>query len=825
MATKVFDMITQHLTTDQQRYPDRYGIYHADCPLCGKPAKPGQNHFTLSPNKTSTGHNYRCYVCGEGGSLSQLAEKMGIATKEQPTDRKETIYPYYDEQGTLLYEAVRYEPGKNGAKKGFYQRLPDGSPKLGNVRRVLYRTPEVLAAIQAGQDIYIVEGEKDADKLWSLGIAATCNVGGAGKWRDKYSEALQGARSIVILPDNDKPGAKHAEDVAQSLASAGLAARIVELPDIPPKGDVSDWLNIGGDIEQLQELAAAAPLCEPEPEPEKKKPKDLLCTHPDTDQPLYLPDGYFINGQSIWCSTQRGVKQFYTGKIFVRAIGNNLHTGEESATITWNGVGAHKEVGIPRSDLASKNGVAKILGGMGAAVHAGNAQEMSIYLTEFIQRNYQTLPHHDYVERLGVVKDGLLLPAGNINLSNTSYSGRAIKVGNDFDAYKHAIREIATWDNVNALWLVFALGLAGPALGRIQPNRNPVVYLGGRSGAGKTTLANFTLGAYGEPRRMSLQCGSGTTTRIGMQQALLRYNGIPVFFEDVHMMVNRKRGDAVTDLIYDFANRQLRTYGTIDQKGGGGEEVGGTLLMAAEMLPELTHGGQQKRVFTLDCTQNPPLGEPPRSAEGERRAKILEQAVAKGAGTIGYLVCKRIWDNWEWFTNHIQQLEQDRSLHNIQAWGRLLAVAATTLKVAWAIAGVDTLDHIHIMRQWAALYEAGQTQSDPANDAFDRIIIMLAQSEITIQDTWYYLSYDRKIVAAKRSHDQYWRVMTTTPQFLGTIGKGVVEQFGGTWLEKGFLQPHNSERNKISKRVSIGRGQAQCILIPEKVLFVPNTEE
>ena len=48
------------------------------------------------------------------------------------------------------------------------------------VERVLYRLPEVLAA----GEVWVVEGEKDADSLAALGIVATCNAGGAGKWSE-----------------------------------------------------------------------------------------------------------------------------------------------------------------------------------------------------------------------------------------------------------------------------------------------------------------------------------------------------------------------------------------------------------------------------------------------------------------------------------------------------------------------------------------------------------------------------------------------------------------------------------------------------------------
>jgi len=125
---------------------------------------------------------------------------------------------------------------------------------------VLYRLPEVIEAIALEKTIFIVEGEKDADRLWKLQVPATCNAGGAGKWRDEYSEYLSDA-SVVILPDNDTPGREHARQVAESLGLLATSVRVLELPDLGNHGDVSNWLDAGGTVEALHEMTARAPTC------------------------------------------------------------------------------------------------------------------------------------------------------------------------------------------------------------------------------------------------------------------------------------------------------------------------------------------------------------------------------------------------------------------------------------------------------------------------------------------------------------------------------------------------------------------------------------
>jgi hypothetical protein len=173
---------------------------------------------------------------------------------------KRKSYDYSDADGTLLHQVVRFEP------KDFRQRRPDGRGgwiwNLNGVRRVLYRLPELIEAIANGHVVLIVEGEKDVDTLCDLGVVATTNSGGAGKWRDEYNDYLSGA-DVVILPDNDEPGRTHANEVAASLQGVATRVRIVELPGLPANGDVSDWIAAGNTLEALWQLVDAAPEWRP----------------------------------------------------------------------------------------------------------------------------------------------------------------------------------------------------------------------------------------------------------------------------------------------------------------------------------------------------------------------------------------------------------------------------------------------------------------------------------------------------------------------------------------------------------------------------------
>ena len=129
-----------------------------------------------------------------------------------------------------------------------------------------YRLPELLKRPE-GTTVYIVEGEKDADRLAKLGLVATCNAGGAtegqkSKWRPELNAHFRDA-TVYILPDNDDPGRAHAQQIAASLYGTAASVRIVELPGLGHKQDVSDWLNAGGTRERLAALCEAAPVWKP----------------------------------------------------------------------------------------------------------------------------------------------------------------------------------------------------------------------------------------------------------------------------------------------------------------------------------------------------------------------------------------------------------------------------------------------------------------------------------------------------------------------------------------------------------------------------------
>ena len=232
---------------------------------------------------------YFCHGCGKKGNafhfyakthhlddkrdfpkiLKGIATDFGIPIQERQR-RLVKAYDYTDANGNLLFQVCRFEP------KAFEQRRPDGKGgwkwKLDGIQPVLYRLPDVLKA----EEVLIVEGEKDCDNLKSLGFTATTNPMGAGKWREHFRETLKG-KNIVLIPDNDQAGREHMMDVARSLNGCSKSLKWLDLPGLPSKGDISDWIKTLSLPEDASErLSIMIENAEPYTPPRKMTLEDII---------------------------------------------------------------------------------------------------------------------------------------------------------------------------------------------------------------------------------------------------------------------------------------------------------------------------------------------------------------------------------------------------------------------------------------------------------------------------------------------------------------------------------------------------------------------
>lgn len=231
--------------------------FQAQCPV----HEDDTPSLSISEQKDGTIGIYCHAGCKTEDILSELSfdgfsilfpDDSGGKSNDTQKSRIVAIYDYTNEEDELLFQVVRKHPKK------FVQRQPasGGGWKwtTTGIRKVVFNLSKVLNACTDKRPVFLCEGEKDADALIKRDLVATTCPMGAGKWRDAYNEFFQGGE-VIILPDNDKAGKEHAAEVAAGLIDHADKVRILQLPGLKKKEDVSDWLMGGGTREELLELA------------------------------------------------------------------------------------------------------------------------------------------------------------------------------------------------------------------------------------------------------------------------------------------------------------------------------------------------------------------------------------------------------------------------------------------------------------------------------------------------------------------------------------------------------------------------------------------
>ena len=254
VAAELLGAPNQRLSSDADIYYGTNGSLHIDVEggrFYDHETKQGGGVLDLIARQTGKDHQSAVAWMKERGYL-EAREGNGTGR----LGKEVAHYNYVDEYDELLFQVVRYEP------KTFRQRRRDEtgawSWSVKGVRIVPYRLPDLLETISLDRPVYIVEGEKDVENLHKIGLTATCNPGGAGKWRSEMNQHFSGA-DVVILPDNDQAGQDHALSVAQHFHGVAARIRMLNLaqhwPNMPDKADVSEWLlKGGGSSEVLQGL-------------------------------------------------------------------------------------------------------------------------------------------------------------------------------------------------------------------------------------------------------------------------------------------------------------------------------------------------------------------------------------------------------------------------------------------------------------------------------------------------------------------------------------------------------------------------------------------
>lgn len=202
---------------------------------------------------------------GEGGnrvsSLEVVSEQMyatWCAQEAQDRVYELGIYTYRSRDGHEVVAKVKW----SNKDFSWLRKDADGWRRGLKGKAVpLYRLDEVLARLEddPSTTLWVVEGEKDADRLWEDGLAATCsNIVWTGKEGAGHPvEALSAhvGTKLVVIPDNDDKGLATARRFARAAKTTQDITVMRPLGDAPGY-DVSDFLDGGGSISELLWRAA-----------------------------------------------------------------------------------------------------------------------------------------------------------------------------------------------------------------------------------------------------------------------------------------------------------------------------------------------------------------------------------------------------------------------------------------------------------------------------------------------------------------------------------------------------------------------------------------
>ena len=233
-------------------------------------------------------------------------------------------YEYQDELGrpklVVLRDHGKYADGKPVIDEETGKRAKQcihnywgtpGNKKPPGARKLIYKLPDIIKEIKAGKTIVVVEGEIKVTLLRHWGFAATCCPGGWAAWEPEHAELLRGAYRVLIVPDNDDVGRRFADKVGRTLEGVVPPCYLLELPNLPERGDVCDWQEAGGTKEQFAELAEQARPWEPYGPSDDLPESQWLGEKPATGPPALIKGVLPQTGVAVIGGQSGGGKTFH----------------------------------------------------------------------------------------------------------------------------------------------------------------------------------------------------------------------------------------------------------------------------------------------------------------------------------------------------------------------------------------------------------------------------------------------------------------------------------------------------------------------------------
>lgn len=483
-----------------------------------------------------------------------------------------TQYVYTDEFGNPLYRQVRYY---KGTEKNFYsERFEEGQWINGikDVKRVLYRLPQVIEGIKNAEKIYIVEGEKDVETLIEKGKVATGIAGGAKqKWQPSFTETLKGS-DIIILPDNDNPGKEFATKVAESLAGNANTVMVLDLtkkwPDLKEHGDITDVFEMVNNDEEvlkkLEELEQETGLYVKTEKKEKKPNQQKQFEVEELDLSLKVPKGYEVskeNGIQKWKKDGDNyvLVNIVPIPILIRKILRNIDTGEEKAELVFLRRGNWETVIVNKNILYNKNNIVS-LASNGILVTSNIASTIVEWFYKLEVANYNELTIDLTTNKFGWIDDTTFIPFRNNNVHLELEAGISTwldKIGQNkgtIEEWRKNIMEFLKEDETGIIRFMLAVGFSSCLL-RLVNYRGTIYHIWGPSGVGKTGLLEIVNSIFAPPDNII----TFAATPISITILSERLSGVGLVIDEKQSSLDDSK---ISTLLYSLAEGRTRMKAT-----------------------------------------------------------------------------------------------------------------------------------------------------------------------------------------------------------------------------------------------------------------------
>lgn len=608
------------------------GTINSQCP-CHDDHTP-----SMSVEQGEGGVVFYCHVCGREAN-DDIRAALGLTSADlfdQPLERPDQprvvdTYIYEDADGNEAYRRDRREPGKDGKSKDFMQyRLVAGEKSWGikGLPRLLWRLPQLLAAVKEGRPVFYVEGEKSVRALEKIGEVATTS-GGANDWRPEMANCFDGATLVTIIADNDDAGLKHARRVGAALRARGTQVRIVRGAVDRPKADIVEHLAAGHELDALIDVPAEEPRrLRSVPPPTPPPPTDgATARQPEptkqvaeTTAPAAAFDLVARFGLPAGTKTPHGYRirsgvEVFTGRednpytrityapLVVTSTFEDVD-GEQSIELAWLDRGAVVRRMVPRDVAKRGRELVKQLGAAGLPAIESDARHVERWLAEFETHNATKLPHETLARHLGWQPDGTFVSAADtgtrleVRYDEQRVPAQAYGTTGTLAAWKDAL---ATLEPFEVPRIVVAASLAAPLL---RPLGMPsfTVDISSRSTKGKTTALQVGCSVWANPSEHAAGISNWRGTAFAIEKRLNLVRGIPTFLDETM---------AVSDeSIIDYVLYQLPMNQGKDRSGGyAGALPWETILLSSGERTILSYTRNQGAAGRALCTTEAPFGD------------------------------------------------------------------------------------------------------------------------------------------------------------------------------------------------------------------------